>query len=91
MIELKISHLQALLTTAAELGAKTALRCAGLDKPQISKADAYRKYGRKSVDRWITEKHVIPISKGSKSVLLNVKELEAISQTQIVFNKHLID
>ena len=90
MISLQFNQLKQLLETAAELGAGSALRRAGLDKPQISKADACRMYGRKKVDKWIKNKDIIPTLIGNTSVLLNVKELEAISQTSTVFNKHLL-
>jgi hypothetical protein len=89
MIALQIEQLRQLLITAANLGASSALRSAGLDKPQISKADACRRYGRRNVDKWIKEKQVIPIPKGKTSIVLNVNELEAISQSHIVFYKHL--
>ena len=89
MIHLELNQLKTLLTSAAELGASSALRSAGLDKPQISKADAFRRYGRSKVEKWIKQKHVVPILVGKTSVVLNIKELETISQTHTIVKKHL--
>ena len=83
------NELRQLLVSAAELGAKTALREAGLNKSQISKAEAYRRYSRKRVDMWIKNNDVIPIKKGA-STLLNVKELDSISQTQQLTEKKIM-
>lgn len=49
------SLLQNLLSEAAELGANAALSAVGVLKPYISKKEAYRMYGEKTVERWIRE------------------------------------
>lgn len=82
------NELRQLLVTAAELGAKTALREAGLNKSQISKAEAYRRYSRKRVDMWIKNNDVVPIKKGT-STLLNVRDLDSISQIQQLTEKQI--
>jgi hypothetical protein len=88
MVQLHENQLRQMLSTAAEMGAKEALREAGLDKTQVSKAEAYRRYSRKRVDGWIKNEKIIPVKIGN-SVLLNITELEAVSQTNLLFNKHL--
>jgi hypothetical protein len=43
MLELHEFQLRQMLTTAAEMGAKNALREMGVDKSQISRAESYRR------------------------------------------------
>jgi len=88
MVELHEFQLRQMLSTAAEMGAKNALREMGVDKTQISKAEAYRRYSRRRIDRWVKEGKIIPI-KSKGSVLFNSGELEAISQTVELYFKHI--
>ena len=88
MVQLQENQLRQMLSTAAEMGAKEALREAGLDKTQVSKAEAYRRYSRKRIDGWIKNREIIPVKMGN-SVLLNVTELEAVSQTNQLYSTHL--
>lgn len=52
---LKSKDLISLLKEAVIAGAEKALVSAGVLVDQISKAEAYRLYGRTDVDRWISE------------------------------------
>ena len=88
MVKLHEFQLRQMLSTAAEMGAKNALREMGVDKTQISKAEAYRRYSRRRVDRWVREEKIISI-KSNNSVLFNSAELEAISQTVEFYSKHI--
>jgi hypothetical protein len=88
MLEIHEFQLRQMLTTAAEMGAKNALREMGVDKSQISKAECYRRYSRRRIDRWVREGKIMPV-KSSNSVLFNVSELEAISQTVELYFKHI--
>lgn len=88
MFQLHENQLRQMLSSAAEMGAKNALRDMGVDKTQISKAEAYRRYSRRRIDRWVREGKVIPI-KSKGSVLFNSAELEAISQTVELYHKHI--
>ena len=54
-ITLTIPQLKELLVDAAEIAASKAMENLGSLPPFISKAEAYRMYGRKQVDRWIAE------------------------------------
>ena len=47
--------LAAMLLVAAESGATAALSKAGIQRSTICKQEACRLYGRKKVERWITE------------------------------------
>jgi hypothetical protein len=88
MVNLEKSQLRQMLNSAAELGAKNALIAAGMEKTQITKAEAYRRFSRKNVDKWIHNGNVIPVKIGA-SVKLNVMELESMAQTNQLVNKHL--
>jgi len=88
MLEFQEFQLRQMLTTAAEMGAKNALREMGVDKTQISKAEAYRRYSRRRIDRWMKEGKIKPV-KSNGSILLNVSELESISQTVELYFKHI--
>jgi hypothetical protein len=88
MVQLYEFQLRQMLSSAANLGAKNALREMGVDKMQISKAEANRRYSRRRIDRWVKEKKIIPI-KSKGSVMFNSAELETISQTVELYSKHL--
>ena len=87
-MELEEFQLEQLLSSAAELGAKSALRQMGVDKTQISKAEAYRRYSRRRIDRWVREGKITPV-KSKGSVLFNVSELEVLSQSTELYFKHI--
>lgn len=88
MFQLHEFQLRQMLNSAAELGAKNALRDMGVDKTQISKAEAYRRYSRRRIDRWVKEGKIIPI-KSKGSVMFNSGELETISQTVELYFNHI--
>lgn len=88
MFQIHEFQLRQMLSSAANLGAKNALREMGVDKTQISKAEAYRRYSRRRIDRWIKEGKITPI-KSKVSVMFNSSELEAISQTVELYFKHI--
>lgn len=79
MITLETYQLRQLLTDAAELGAQRALEKAGNLSPQVTKAEAYRLYGRAQVDRWISERVVKQIHTGHRVRLLRA-EIEAVAK-----------
>lgn len=87
-IQLQELQLRQMLSTAAEIGAKNALRIMGVDKSQVSKAEAYRRYSRRRVDRWVREGKIIPI-KSNKSVLFNSTELDLLAQSVELYFKHI--
>jgi len=55
------------LEDAMEVGATRALIKAGLEKPNITLAEAYRIYKRRKVDGWIRKKLIIKIKNGDKN------------------------
>ena len=58
---MKLKDLFNLLKNATEQGAKKALSESGQLQEQLSKAEAYRLFGRGNVDRWISEGLISPI------------------------------
>lgn len=88
MYQLEEGQLRQMMSTAAELGAKHALIAAGIDKTEISQAESYRRFSRKSVDGWIQKGIIKPIKRGS-SIKLNLAQLESLSMTNLLLHKHL--
>ena len=85
-MKLEKFELRELLTTAASLGAKTTLVAVGLLKTEISKAEAYRRYSRRTVDSWITDGAIVPVRRENK-IRLNVTELDVLSETSELITK----
>lgn len=75
-----------LLLTVSKQAAREALREAGLNKKQITRAEAYRRYERWRIDRWIREHKITPVKQGA-NIYLNVAELEALTETNELFHK----
>ena len=88
LIQLEINQLRQILMTAAEIAAKQTLTEAGIIKTEISKAEAYRRYSRRSVDGWIATGKLKPVKRGS-SVKLSVMEMEVLSKSNQLYQRHL--
>jgi len=54
-ITLTSFQLQKLLSDASELGALKALAKVGTIKPYLKKSEAFRRFGRKNVEQWISQ------------------------------------
>ena len=67
---------QLLLQAGAELGAIIALIKVGKLKPYITKAEAYRLYGRKNIERWLDEGLLTPRKDGNLSAGWRIDRLE---------------
>lgn len=81
-ITLHKNILSAMLQDAAELGATSALSQHGLIKPNISKQEAYRKYGSSDVKRWISEGLIELVKDGSTSAKYRISraQIDAVSK-----------
>jgi hypothetical protein len=79
-MEIELHELKTLLQDAAEMGAKKALSEIGLAKTYLNKAECYRMYGRRNVDKWIEQGTLRPVKQG-KSSRYNRSEIEAISKS----------
>lgn len=78
---MKLKDLVILLKNAAEQGTSNALAESGQLQDQMSKAEAYRLYGRGNVDRWISEGLIsLSVRKGKISLkYLDREKLEAVA------------
>lgn len=82
LITLETFQLRALLADAAEMGAMKALSQSGALKPYLSKAEAYKIYGRRNIDRWIKENLIEEITDGiSTKIRLERIQLESIAKS----------
>jgi hypothetical protein len=81
-----------ILKRAAQLGAESALEQSGLVKPYLTQTSAYKKYGRRIVDKWIKEGRVTIHKQGDRNskVLIDRLELSAAAKGDelIVYFKH---
>jgi hypothetical protein len=77
------NQLAAMLQDAAELGAKSALSQVGLIKPYISKAEANRMVGQRTVERWMQEGLITPSKDGptSSKIRINRVQFESLLKT----------
>jgi hypothetical protein len=76
-------ELTRLLITAAELGALEVLRKHNLISQYISKQEAYRRYKRGTVDRWISEGLIALVKDGpaTSKWRIDALEIEAVSKS----------
>jgi hypothetical protein len=81
-MEISLLVLRNMLADAAELGAKTALKEAGLIKPWITRAEANRRFGEGTVNRWIAE-DLIKLRKSdpnSAKKFISIDDIEAVNK-----------
>ena len=79
-------ELRNMLTDAAKLGATQALADSGAIKPFMNKSEAYRAYGRASVDSWITDGLITPRGEIGKSWRIDRVEIQALASAKTVAN-----
>ena len=65
------------MQAGAELGAIIALIKTGKLKPYITKAEAFRLYGRKNIERWLADGLLTPRKDGDHSAAWRIDRLEA--------------
>lgn len=72
-----------LLRDAAEMGAKLVLSRIGKIKPYLNKSEAFRRYGRKNIERWIDQGLITPRKDGNQSAAWRIDriEVEAIQKS----------
>lgn len=82
-MEIEDYKLRQMLNDASEMGAKKALIDAGLDKPFLKKAEAFKLYGRSTVERWIKEGLIKPSKDGGQTTTtrLDKMRLALLSKT----------
>jgi hypothetical protein len=65
-----------LLRDVAEMGAKLALSRTGKIKPYLNKSEAFRRYGRKNIERWIDQGLITPRKDGNQSAAWRIDRIE---------------
>lgn len=68
--------MEKILQAAAELGALHALIQTGHLKPYLKKSEAFRRYSRKKVERWIAEGFITPRKDGDHSAAWRIDHME---------------
>lgn len=71
-------EMRKIIKTTAQVAAKQALVSAGIDKTQVSRAEASRRFGRYAVDVWVKKGQIEIINRGGSSIL-NLMELELLA------------
>ncbi len=81
-ITMDFDQLQKLMVDCVELGTMKTLVEMNILKPFLSKREAYKKYGRGTVDRWIREGNLKAVKDGStsSSIRLDRMKLEVLSK-----------
>jgi hypothetical protein len=82
-MEISLPHLRTMLSEAAELGATRALAQAGVIKPFLTQAEAFRLYGRGNVESWVTAGLILSKKDGdfNTKVRLDRIQLEVIAKS----------
>jgi hypothetical protein len=82
-MELSPIQLELIINEAAELGAIAALTKAGNIKPYLKKSQAFKVYGRNTVEHWLEAGLITPRKDGDHSAAwrLDRIELEALSKS----------
>ncbi|SDF26952.1 hypothetical protein SAMN05216464_11573 [Mucilaginibacter pineti] len=83
-IQITQHQLKLMLQQAAALGAKAALIQTGKIKPYLTKAEAFRLYGRNNIEHWINEGLITARKDGdlSASWRLDCMQVEAIIRSK---------
>ena len=83
MIEMTPREFRQVVSDVMEIAVKQTLVSLGMLKPYLTKAEAYKIYGRKQVDRWLKEKLIEKIKDGTNtsSIRLSRIELEKVAAT----------
>jgi hypothetical protein len=74
--DIPVHELNRLLCLASELGAIQALIRVGKLKPYLKKADAFRLFGRKQVERWVDDGLITPRKDGGHSAAWRIDRME---------------
>jgi hypothetical protein len=89
-IEFSFFKLNLVIERSAELGAKQVLYSTGALKPYISKAEAFRLFGRANLERWIADGLITPRKDGDLSSRWRIDRLEAESIKYAIELSHLL-
>ncbi|MGF7079726.1 hypothetical protein [Mucilaginibacter sp. UYCu711] len=90
LLEISPYQLKQLWALAAALGAQIALVRTGQLKPYLSKAEAYRLYGRKNIEAWIREGMLTPRKDGDHSASWRLDRIEAETIVHAIKAKYIL-
>ncbi|WP_432328114.1 hypothetical protein ACRQ5D_34195 [Mucilaginibacter sp. P25] len=87
-MEISRIQLEKFMQDVAELAAITTLVKAGLLKPYLKKSEAFNIYGRRNVDRWLSNGLLTPRKDGGHSAAwrLDRVELETIAKATATYH-----
>jgi hypothetical protein len=82
-LQLTTHQLKIIIRGSAEMGAVIALTKAGKLKPYLKKSEAFRKYGRANIERWIDDGLITIRKDGDHSAVWRIDriEVEAIARS----------
>lgn len=83
-IHLTPFQLEQLLTTAVEIGVSRVTE----KKAYVFQAEAYKKYGRRTIDRWVQEMKITPVKQNTR-VKFDAHRLNELSKVNELYDKFL--
>jgi hypothetical protein len=80
---MRLKEFSGIFQTAIMDGANKAFAASGIMQDQLTKAEAYRRYGRDNVDRWLKEGLLKPSNKHApiSPKLIDRAKLESVAET----------
>ncbi len=83
-VKLTVDQLRLVIEISAKLGAQIILSKSGECKPYLNKSEAFKKYGRKNVENWISEGLITPRKDGGFSAAwrIDLLEIEALKSAK---------
>lgn len=76
MIKMEPDQLRRMLADAMEMGVNKTLIETGVIKQHVSRSEAYRRYGRKTVDRWIADRIIKPKKSEGRTSTIRLDRME---------------
>lgn len=89
-INISFFALEKVISTAVELGIDRYLIEQGDKKAFLSQAAAYKKYGKRTIDRWRSNGNIEPICQNHR-IKYNIVDLDRLSKTNEIFFKFIED
>ncbi|MBC8005124.1 MAG: helix-turn-helix domain-containing protein [Verrucomicrobia bacterium] len=80
--------LEKLISTSVDVGIKNYLISVGAEREYLSQAATYRKYGRKTIERWRRDGKIIPV-KQNGTIKYKISTLEKLSMANELFGKFI--
>lgn len=80
-----IERLLGLIAEAVNVGRRQVLIDAGLERPFVSKAEAYRRFGKKNVDNWEALRLIRPVKDSEKARTLRF-DVERLNELALSVN-----